>query len=416
MAKQPQNQDDQQELVFPYAGIELTHPSLMSRPDTTPVAENVRFFEPLTGRGRGGSRPGIDKFIPEQVSSNHEIQMIAAMVTVDGEMIDFSFDGPNQRFPGIYGGIGFIELDLALLGPFDFPTIPDDGDGGAVFVGGSGYPPFTKKNTPIKVVISADIASFPDGVPVGTVISVTGTLTDNDGNPLDPTVLDGKQAYMATDPPGEEGDGFNYGIGATIGNSVFVSAPKTVYYIVNVFSAIGNKVATSNRIHIRYVKHTVTVNWSNPGSITQGTALSATQLNATATSPGTGTVPGTFVYTPPSGTILLEGNGQTLSVDFTPDDTVLFIKPPTKTVAIDVTASHPDVPSIAVQLAGFGNVGPGPVAVNTIPGPPINTAPNLALAASLVGLPTVVYLASVFFNDGSFVGASWNWTTMQWEA
>ena len=41
---------------------------------------------------------------------------------------------------------------------------------------------------------------------------------------------------------------------------------------------------------------------------------SATQLNATAS------VPGTFVYTPAAGTVLNAGAAQTLSVTFTPTD------------------------------------------------------------------------------------------------
>ena len=52
----------------------------------------------------------------------------------------------------------------------------------------------------------------------------------------------------------------------------------------------------------------------HPGAISYGTALSATQLNATST------LPGTFVYSPVSGTVPSIG-AQTLSVTFTPTDT-----------------------------------------------------------------------------------------------
>jgi len=55
------------------------------------------------------------------------------------------------------------------------------------------------------------------------------------------------------------------------------------------------------------------VSWSASSPITYGTALSATQLDATAN------VPGTFVYSPPAGTVLNAGS-QTLSVTFTPTD------------------------------------------------------------------------------------------------
>ena len=61
---------------------------------------------------------------------------------------------------------------------------------------------------------------------------------------------------------------------------------------------------------------TPTVNWTAPAAITYGTALSATQLDATVG----GGVAGTFSYTPALGAVLPAGN-QTLSVTFTPSNT-----------------------------------------------------------------------------------------------
>ncbi len=66
-------------------------------------------------------------------------------------------------------------------------------------------------------------------------------------------------------------------------------------------------------------KGTPSITWSNPSDITYGTALSGTQLNATASFGGSST-PGTFVYSPVSGSILNAGNGQVLSTTFTPTD------------------------------------------------------------------------------------------------
>ncbi len=60
-----------------------------------------------------------------------------------------------------------------------------------------------------------------------------------------------------------------------------------------------------------------TITWNAPAAITYGTALSGTQLNATAN------VGGTFAYTPASGTVLKAGK-QTLSVTFTPSDTKTY--------------------------------------------------------------------------------------------
>ncbi len=71
-----------------------------------------------------------------------------------------------------------------------------------------------------------------------------------------------------------------------------------------------------------------TLTWADPAPITYGTALSAGQYNATAS------LPGTFAYTPPLGTVLNAGTGQVLSTTFTPTDTQYL--PVVKTVSIDV--------------------------------------------------------------------------------
>jgi hypothetical protein len=66
-------------------------------------------------------------------------------------------------------------------------------------------------------------------------------------------------------------------------------------------------------VSIVVAKATPVVTWANPAGITYGTALSASQLNATAN------VAGTFAYLPAAGTVLNAGT-QPLSVTFTPAD------------------------------------------------------------------------------------------------
>ncbi len=66
--------------------------------------------------------------------------------------------------------------------------------------------------------------------------------------------------------------------------------------------------------------------------------MSATQLNATANEPsdfyvGGASVSGTFVYTPPDGTMLPLGVHQ-LTTQFTPDDNLTWRTPPKKKVNI----------------------------------------------------------------------------------
>jgi outer membrane protein OmpA-like peptidoglycan-associated protein len=80
------------------------------------------------------------------------------------------------------------------------------------------------------------------------------------------------------------------------------------------------------------------ITWANPAAIVEGAALGATQLNATAS------VPGTFIYAPAAGTVLLVGKN-TIKVTFTPAETRLSAV--SAEVSIDVTAK----PSVVVPPA-----------------------------------------------------------------
>ena len=75
----------------------------------------------------------------------------------------------------------------------------------------------------------------------------------------------------------------------------------------------ANYNGASANVPITVDKAAPTITWSNPADIVYGTALGATQLNATAN------VAGTFGYTPAAGTVLNAGS-HTLSVTFTPTD------------------------------------------------------------------------------------------------
>ncbi len=81
---------------------------------------------------------------------------------------------------------------------------------------------------------------------------------------------------------------------------------------------------------------TPVITWPAPQRIVAGTPLGPTQLNATA---NTG---GTFVYSPPAGTVLASGLDQPLSVAFTPFDTTAFTTA-SASVTIDVVNVVPNV-------------------------------------------------------------------------
>src|SRR5205814_2626371 len=75
----------------------------------------------------------------------------------------------------------------------------------------------------------------------------------------------------------------------------------------------ANYSSTTATVSLTVLKGTSTIAWPTPADITYGTALSATQLNATASAPGT------LVYAPAAGTVLSAGAHE-LSVTFTPTD------------------------------------------------------------------------------------------------
>jgi hypothetical protein len=105
------------------------------------------------------------------------------------------------------------------------------------------------------------------------------------------------------------------------------------------------------------------ITWPPPAPISYGTPLSSTQLDATAN------VPGTFVYTPPAGTILLPGN-QTLSVVFTPTDSVDYAS---ATAQVTLVVTQPAL-SISPSSVNFGTVSSGKTATATVTVTNVGTA------------------------------------------
>src|SRR5450759_5357784 len=91
---------------------------------------------------------------------------------------------------------------------------------------------------------------------------------------------------------------------------------------------------------------TPTITWSNPADIIYGTALNSTQLNASAS------VPGTFVYNPPAGTFLGAGT-RILHVDFTPTDTANYYNE-SKDVTLNVQKSTPTISRTAPSPITYG--------------------------------------------------------------
>ena len=104
------------------------------------------------------------------------------------------------------------------------------------------------------------------------------------------------------------------------------------------------------------------VSWTTPAGIVYGTALSATQLNATAS------VPGTFAYNPSLGAVLSAGSN-TLSVTFTPTDNTDYTTA-AASVTLTVSQATPQITWAPTALIAVGApLGPGQLdATATAPG------------------------------------------------
>jgi YVTN family beta-propeller protein len=159
--------------------------------------------------------------------------------------------------------------------------------------------------------------AFTNAVIVIDTATNTDIATVNVGN--NPTGVavtpDGKKVYVAN-------------TGSTSSNTISVidTATNTVTATVNVGSlptAFGQFIG----------KSIPTIYWNSPANITYGTALTGTQLDATAS------VNGNFVYNPPSGTVLNIGT-HTLNTNFTPTDTANYTTA-SKSISITVTKITP---------------------------------------------------------------------------
>ena len=152
---------------------------------------------------------------------------------------------------------------------------------------------------------------------VGPTTSPTPTITwPNPADIVYGTALGAAQLDASANVPGT----FTYSSPA---GTVLKAGDGQTLSVIFTPTDTADYATTSATATISVLQATPTITWSNPADITSGTALGATQLDATASYTVGGisvSVAGTFVYTPAAGTVLYGGNGQTLSVSFTPTD------------------------------------------------------------------------------------------------
>ena len=169
-------------------------------------------------------------------------------------------------------------------------------------------------------------------------------------------------------------------------------SPAGSYTITAAYAGDENFNSASGSVNYSIDQLTPIITWPTPAPITYGTPLSAVQLNATAS------VPGSFVYTPAAGAVLGAGS-QTLSVTFTPTDGVDYTTA-TTTVPLTVNKGNLTVtannasrvygaanPAFTPSYSGFVN---GDTSAVLTGSPSLTTT---ATAASPVGSYTITAAA-----------------------
>jgi len=107
-----------------------------------------------------------------------------------------------------------------------------------------------------------------------------------------------------------------------------------------------NYATATGTVSITVTTGAPTITWATPAAIAYGTALSATQLNASSS------VAGTFSYSPAVGTVLAAGS-HTITATFTPTDTTDYATA-TGTVSITVTTGAPTITWATPAAIAYG--------------------------------------------------------------
>ena len=299
----------------------------------------------------------------------------------------------------VYGTpLGSTQLNAAAI--FNGNTVP----GAFVYTPASGTVLNAGNNQPLSVVFTpTDTANF-NGANASVQINVLKATPQINwsnpadivyGTPLGSSQLNATAVFNSNSVPGA----FVYtpatGTVLNAGNNQSLSVSFTPTDTTNFNGANAS-------VQLNVLKATPQINWNNPANIVYGTPLSSTQLNATAVF-NSNSVPGTFVYTPAAGTVLNAGSGQTLSVSFTPTDTVNFNNA-NASVQLNVLKATPIItwsnpanivygtPLSGTQLnatASFsGNSVPGSFAYTPASGTVLNAGNNQSL--SVIFTPTDV--------------------------
>ena len=199
-----------------------------------------------------------------------------------------------------------------------------------------------------------------------TTATGSGTVTVNKTSPtvtlsssVNPLNYGGLSVFTATINGGQSPSGtVTFQVNGQTFGTVTVSGGVAIYNGTNeawaagtdtisaIYSGDGDNSGATGTLSETINKATPTISWATPGAITYGTALGATQLNASSS------VAGTFVYTPATGTVLTAGSSS-LSVTLTPTDSTDY-NTAAATVTLTVNKATPTITWATPAAITFG--------------------------------------------------------------
>lgn len=204
--------------------------------------------------------------------------------------------GPSAVCAQTYGAVGTHSITATYLGDANFNASP---------------PSSTLTQTVNKAATSTSLTVTGSPATYGSENAVvfTSTVTAASGTPTGTVSINQAGATLCS---------ISLPSTTCSPSATALNAAATAYSITAAYSGdsayLGSTSAAQN-LTVNKAKPVIT--WPSPAAITYGTALSATQLNATADAPGT------FAYSPIAGTVPAAGSRE-LSVVFTPTDTTNY--------------------------------------------------------------------------------------------
>ena len=181
------------------------------------------------------------------------------------------------------------------------------------------------------------------------VISSASTASGTVGSVFTTYVISGSNT-----PTSFNATGLPSGLNLSPATGEIIGTPTAAGTFTVTLSATNAAATGTATLTITIAKATPLITWPTPAFIVFGTALSGTQLNASATVGGV-TIPGAFTYTQPVGTLLSLGS-TTLGVGYVPTDSTNYNSVPSTTVSLLVTpiaARTPTFGSITTTVGGF---------------------------------------------------------------